>query len=296
MVVSVTKYTAVKMYDKVQKYWKIEIQNLYNERNTKWANKKFPPLKYLHDLYTNDIDQEKLEKAKERLNGILDKSISSQNPNDANGASKADYLIHEYKVIDLSKINVEDLRKELKTAEYKAIEIDDIKMFIEMALKKLLEQNKERIKFSERFKAIVDRYNAGGSENEDYYEQLLELMEQLKKESTRAEIEGLSEEELELYDLLIKGKKLTKDEEQKVKLAAKHLFTTLKENKEKLLVVDWYKNEQPIKKVQDMIEESLDKDLPSSYDKPSFDSKIKLILNHFIDMAVQGYGWIYDIA
>ena len=296
MVVSVTKYTAVKMYDKVQKYWKIEIQNLYNERNTKWANKKFPPLKYLHDLYTNDIDQEKLEKAKERLNGILDKSISSQNPNDANGASKADYLIHEYKVIDLSKINVEDLRKELKTAEYKAIEIDDIKMFIEMALKKLLEQNKERIKFSERFKAIVDRYNAGGSENEDYYEQLLELMEQLKKESTRAETEGLSEEELELYDLLIKGKKLTKDEEQKVKLAAKHLFTTLKENKEKLLVVDWYKNEQPIKKVQDMIEESLDKDLPSSYDKPSFDSKIKLILNHFIDMAVQGYGWIYDIA
>ena len=34
MVVSVTKYTAVKMYDKVQKYWKIEIQNLYNERNS----------------------------------------------------------------------------------------------------------------------------------------------------------------------------------------------------------------------------------------------------------------------
>ena len=120
----------------------------------------------------------------------------------------------------------------------------------------------------------------------------LKAMEQLKKESTRAETEGLSEEELELYDLLIKGKKLTKDEEQKVKLAAKHLFTALKENKEKLLVVDWYKNEQPIKKVQDMIEESLDKDLPSSYDKPSFDSKTKLILNHFIDMAVQGYGWI----
>lgn len=205
-------------------------------------------------------------------------------------------MIHEYKVIDLSKINVEDLRKELKTTKYKAIEIDDIKMFIEMALKKLLEQNKERIKFSERFKAIIDRYNAGGSENEDYYEQLLELMEQLKKESTRAETEGLSEEELELYDLLVKGKKLTKDEELKVKLAAKHLFTTLKENKEKLLIVDWYKNEQPIKKVLDVIEVSLDKDLPSSYDKPSFDSKTKLILNHFIDMAVQGYGWIYDIA
>ena len=262
------------------------------ERTPKWGNKKFAPLKYLHDLYTNDIDQEKLDKAKERLSGILDKSISSQNPNEPDATGKADYSIHEYKVIDLSKINVDELRKELKTAQYKAIEIDDIKKFIEMALKKLVEQNKERIKFSERYKAIIDRYNAGGSENEDYYEQLLEFMEQLKKEASRAETEGLSEEELELYDLLIKGKKLTKDEEQKVKLAAKHLFATLKENKEKLLIVDWYKNEQPIKKVQDVIEESLDKDLPDSYDKTSFEAKTKLILNHFVDMAVQGYGWI----
>ena len=70
------------------------------------------------------------------------------------------------------------------------------------------------------------------------------------------------------------------------------MFTTLKENKEKLLVVDWYKNEQPIKKVQDVIEESLDKDLPISYDNLAFEAKTKLILNHFIDMAVLGYGWI----
>ena len=262
------------------------------ERSPKWQNKKFAPLKYLHDLYTNDIDQEKLERAKEKLSSILDKSIASQNPNDPNSQNKADYLIHEYKVIDLSKINVDELRAEIKKSKYKAIEIDDIKAFIETALKKLLEANKERIKFSERFKAIIDRYNAGGSENEDYYEQLLALMEELKKESSRAKTEGLTEEELELYDLLVKGKKLTKDEEQKVKLAAKHLFTKITENREKLLIIDWYKNEQPVKKVQEAIEESLDADLPASYDKTSFEAKTALILNHFVDMAVQGYGWI----
>ena len=262
------------------------------ERTPKWKNKKFAPLKYLHDLYTNDIDQEKLERAKEKLSNILDKSIASQNPNDPNSQNKADYLIHEYKVIDLSKINVDELRSEIKKSKYKAIEIDDIKAFIEAALKKLLEANKERIKFSERFKAIIDRYNAGGSENEDYYEQLLSLMEELKKESSRAKTEGLTEEELELYDLLVKGKKLTKDEEQKVKLAAKHLFTKITENREDLLIVDWYKNEQPVKKVQEAIEESLDADLPASYDKSSFEAKTALILNHFVDMAVQGYGWI----
>lgn len=29
-----------------------------------------------------------------------------------------------------------------------------------------------------------------------------------------------------------------------------------------------------------------------SYDVDSFRSKIDLLMNHFIDMAVQGYGWI----
>ena len=30
----------------------------------------------------------------------------------------------------------------------------------------------------------------------------------------------------------------------------------------------------------------------ASYDKDSFEAKTNLLLNHFIDMAIQGYGWI----
>ena len=37
---------------------------------------------------------------------------------------------------------------------------------------------------------------------------------------------------------------------------------------------------------------SLNDDLPDSYDKDAFDSKVSLLMNHFVDMAVQGYGWI----
>ena len=40
------------------------------------------------------------------------------------------------------------------------------------------------------------------------------------------------------------------------------------------------------------IETSLDADLPVSYDKETFAAKINLLLTHFIDMAVQGYGWV----
>ena len=32
------------------------------------------------------------------------------------------------------------------------------------------------------------------------------------------------------------------------------------------------------------------------YDKESFQSKIDLLMNHFVDMAVQGYGWISTVV
>ena len=149
-----------------------------------------------------------------------------------------------------------------------------------------------RISFAERYKSIINRYNAGGSENEDYYEKLLQLIEELKKEQGRSTDLGLEEEELEIYDLLIQGKKLTKAEEQKVILAAKNLYQKLKAEKDNFLVVDWYKDEQPRKKVFSLIQISLNNDLPESYDRVSFVDKTNLLMNHFIDMAVQGYGWV----
>ena len=152
----------------------------------------------------------------------------------------------------------------------------------------MINKNQTRVEFSQRYKNIIDRYNAGGSENEDYYEQLLALIEELQREQERPNILGLTEEELEIYDLLMKGRKLTKAEEQKVKLAAKNLYNKII-NTPDILVVDWYKDEQPTAKVKNLIQESLDLDLPESYDKEVFTAKTNLILSLFIDKAVQGY-------
>jgi len=270
------------------------LMNLYDaskpeifERN--WHNDRFAPLAYLYGLFHNTIDDEKINKARLRMAQLLDTSVTSESAiDDPNGK----FAIHGTKIIDLSKIDVDQIRTEIKTAEYKAIEIDDLKVFIEQALQRMINRNCTRNKFSQRYKNIIDRYNAGGSENEDYYEQLLELIDELKKEESRADAEGLSEEELEMYDMLIAGKRLTVAEEQKVKLAAKNLFKKLSENKKTLLVVDWYKDDMPREKVKDVITTSLDADLPESYDKESFQSKISLLMNHFMDMAIQGYGWI----
>lgn len=280
MVVSVDKYTAVKMYDKVQHYWVIE-------------NDKFAPLVYLHGLFYHTIDDEKVARARQKMSQILDGSVTARQ-DFVNYVSEesTQYMIKGTKAIDLSKVDVEQLRKEIKVAKYKAIEINDLKEYIEQALEKMLNRNCTRTKFSERFKRIIDSYNAGGTENEDYYEQLVKLLEELRQEDNRANTEGLTEEELEIYDLLIAGKKLTQGEEQKVKLSAKNLYKKLVDNRSSLLVVDWYKDEQPRAKLKYEVELSLNDDLPESYDKAAFDSKVSLLMNHFVDMAVQGYGWI----
>lgn len=256
-----------------------------------WSNGKFAAIKYLHGLMYNLIDDEKITRAKNRLGRLLDNSVEADQSFGAR-EEQAEYVIKGSKVIDLSKIDVEALRKEIKTSPYKSVEIDDLKNYLDKTLEDMVNKNCERIRFSERYKNIIDRYNVGGTENEEYYEQLMELMEQLKLENNRANECDMTEEELEIYDLLMKGKKLTKADEQKVKLAAKNLYNKLIQERANLLIVDWYKDGQPKAKVRNAIEDSLDASLPEVYDRQSFEVKTDLLLNHFIDMAVQGYGWI----
>lgn len=149
----------------------------------------------------------KVARARRKMNQILDGSVTaSQDFFDFCSENNAQFMIKGTKAINLSKVDVDVLRKEIKVAKYKAIEINDLKEYIEQALEQMINRNCTRIKFSERFKRIIDSYNAGGTENEDYYNQLVKLLEELKQEDNRANTEGLTEEELEIYDLLIAGK------------------------------------------------------------------------------------------
>ena len=293
-------YNTIVAKDEAKEKFKVilnTMMNLYEASKPEifekhWQNSKFAPLLYLHGLFYHTIDDEKVARARQRMNQLLDDSVQANEAfNESVHEAAAQYMIKGTKAIDLSKIDVEQLRKEIKTAQYKAVEINDLKAFLEKALEQMLNRNCTRRKFSERFKSIIDAYNAGGTENEAYYEQLVTFLEEMRQENQRASTEGLTEEELEIYDLLTMGKKLTQAEEQKVKLSARNLYKKLVDNRSDLLVVDWYKDEQPRAKVKYEVEISLDHDLPDSYDKESFDSKVALLMNHFTDMAVQGYGW-----
>lgn len=250
-----------------------------------WNNDKFAPLVYLNGLFTNSIDDKKIEKVRRQLSKVLDGSVTARESEE----KPTDIIINGEKVIDLSKIDFDELKQEFKQVKYKAIQIEDLKDYIEKLLEQMLRRNRTRRKFSERYQSIIDRYNSGTNKAEYYFEQLVKLLEELKKEQNRHIIEGLTEDELELYDLLlVKDKNLNKKETQKVKLAAKNLYKILSDNRDSLLVIDWHKDKNTTLNLKKAVTDSLNADLPISYDKKLFQSKINLLMSVFIDKAAQG--------
>ena len=155
----------------------------------------------------------------------------------------------------------------------------------------MLKKNITRGNFAEMFKNIIDNYNAGGSVNDDFFEKLLKFMEKLKEEEERHIKEDLTEEELEIFDLLRK-EKLTASEEKRVKLAAKMLYETLVQKKSELFVVGWHNDPQPKEKVKGEIITVLNSYLPDSYGRDIFTQKSNVVYEHIVDQAITGFGWM----
>jgi restriction endonuclease S subunit len=132
--------------------------------------------------------------------------------------------------------------------------------------------------------------DAGSSSADNYFEELVRFTRDLKEESERHIREGLAEDELELFDLL-KTDKMTKEETQKVRLAAKSLLHRLREEKPKVLVQDWFKDSQTKRKVQSTVEEVLHSHLPDSYDRVLFKEKCDNVFDLMLNYAFQGVKW-----
>ncbi|MGY8870739.1 MAG: hypothetical protein ACKVJE_09890 [Pseudomonadales bacterium] len=81
-------------------------------------------------------------------------------------------------------------------------------------------------------------------------------------------------------------------EEQKVKLAAKHLITRLLDEHPKVLVQDWWKDGQTQRIVKAAVEEVLDQDLPESYDRVTFKEKSDNVFDLIVDFAANGKKWV----
>lgn len=246
---------------------------------------------YLRGVIDSIIDQVDIEKVAQRVGELLDQSVvvdqhdeqwAEQNP--------GDQIIQKGKSWDLSRIDFDKLREDFAATVYKNIEIADLRAFIAHKLEQMLQTNTTRIDFAERLQKIIDNYNAGGSSNEQYFEELVQYTRELKAEDERHVREGLSEDELELYDLLKKDG-LTHGETRRVKLAARHLLFRLLEANPRVLIQDWFKDRQTQQMVRATVENVLDAELPPSYDRALFKQKCDRVLDVMIDYASHGQKW-----
>ena len=154
----------------------------------------------------------------------------------------------------------------------------------------MLEQNATRTDFALRLQKVIDAYNSGASATENYYDELTSFAEDLKAEAERHIREGLTEDELELFDLLKKDA-MTQEETQHVKLAAKPLLKRLVEEHPKVLVQDWFKDNQTQRQVRSEIERVLDEGLPESYERTVFKQKCDNVFDLVVDYASRGRKW-----
>lgn len=89
----------------------------------------------------------------------------------------------------------------------------------------------------------------------------------------------------------LKKDRMTQDETQKVKLAAKSLLHRLLEESPKVLVQDWYKDSQSQRVVRTAVEQVLDVNLPDTYDRILFKEKCDTVFELRLDYACTDKKW-----
>ncbi|CCF83427.1 type I restriction endonuclease subunit R [Nitrolancea hollandica] len=222
------------------------------------------------------------------VNQLLDASIATEG-----------YVIREDKepydtehLVDLSKIDFGTLRAKFEQGR-KHIEAERLKGTISGTLTQMVQRNRSRLDFLERFQKLIDEYNAGSMNVEEFFNRLIEFAQGLNAEDQRGIAEQLTEEELAIFDLLTRPAViLTKKEEQQVKKVARELLTTLKGGK---LVLDWRKRQQSRAAVRVCIEEMLDQ-LPDAYTSELYEQKCELTYQHIYDSYFGQGRSIYETA
>ncbi len=216
----------------------------------------------------------------EQVEGLLDESIATEG-----------YIIREPEEkgyggkIDIAQIDFEALKEKFEKGK-KRTEIEKLKSALENKLKAMLELNRTRMDYLERFQRMIEEYNSGARNIEEIFAELLDFARELNAEERRHMQEELSEEELAIFDLLMKpAPKMPEKERKQVKKVARDLLGLLKKEK---LVLDWRKREMTRASVQQTIEIMLDY-LPEAYGKEIYERKCEAVYQHVYD-AYYGEG------
>ncbi len=120
----------------------------------------------------------------------------------------------------------------------------------------------------------------------------MKFFSHMSEEQRRASQEGLTEQELEVFDILRK-EQLSKEDERKVKYAAQDLLTKLKEHEAELCTVDWYKDSTKKQTFYFFVRDTLNETLPECYDRAVFSQKYEALCSQFVYKAAANNGMLF---
>ena len=165
-----------------------------------------------------------------------------------------------------------------KVNKPKPSDAEKLKNLIARKLSPMVAMNKGRRDLQEKFKELVEEYNLGAYTAEEFFNKLKEFIHTLSEEETRTVREGLSEEEMAIFDLLSDRVDLPEKERSEVKKIARELTEKMQE----VLVIDWRKKQRTKARVKSMIEDVLDK-LPEVYDEDLWPKACDEVFLHVYD-------------
>ena len=185
--------------------------------------------------------------------------------------------------IDISGLDFKKIEEEFLSLKGKQnIAVQSLKSKVEKKLKRMFKDNPLRIDFHERYQEIIDKYNRGkdSKAHKELFDELVVLWANLSEEDKRAERENLAEEELLVFDMLCKEKKITDKEKASVKEAACSLLERLKNNE--FRANQWTEKPQTSSAVKRKIHDILFEKLPSpTYENKDISIKTEMLFTAF---------------
>lgn len=247
------------------------------------------PIQVIANKIRSLIPPADITEVMQQVEALLDESIATEG-----------YVIREPRtaygdghLIDLSNIDFEKLAEKFKIGRKRTVN-EKLKGQVEQKLMAMVRLNRTRMDYMDRFQSMIDAYNAGSLNAEQFFQQLVDFAQSLNEEEKRAMGEKLDEEELALFDLLTKPQiEMSDVDREKVKATARQLLTTLKAEK---LVLDWRKRQQARAEVRVTIEKVLDQGLPRIYTPELFEQKTAAVFQHVYDAYYGGDRSVYATA
>ena len=158
-----------------------------------------------------------VSQVKNDLEDLLDRSIQA-----------GEYVIPQHERIrDLSALDTEALRDFFAKLDDKNIQAEILSTELTNKIEEMVRRNKTRSKFIDRLNLLLQTYNSGAHDIDQLLHDLAALAKDLSEEEGRALKEGLTEDELAIFDLLRKDN-LNPDDTAEVRSVAKELLEKLK--------------------------------------------------------------------